>query len=1193
MNEKREILLTNQKWKDLCKELDLSAGESGAGNKLPDVLLNEGCSAGAVRVIGNELEKIIKNEREEFVKEIAAEKNGVKKWFELRISRYMDGALILKKEITEKKKKEKEMEKLLTEYETILDNVQSSIFLLDVEEEDGEIKFQRLNPREEELTGLSTEEVKGRTPVEVLGEDPGREVEENYRRCMEKKEVVKYKERLDLPGGIRFWETVLAPVVVDDSVEKIVGSSRDITKARTEKLKAEALFENNTSAVVMLDSEGRIEDINDEFHEVFGYELSEIEGEHLDDVLERGREGYCDREKTERLLQGEKIKGEGTRFDKHGNPGEFIYHGIPIIVEEEVIGFYALYDDITELKQAEAELMREKEKLEMTQFSLDNASMMIFRTNPRGEFLYANHQACEKLGYPREELEGTKVSRIIDEKEFIDRQEFWGKIQEEDSFSYERKFVTKDGEKFPVYIVSQYFQYEEEEYEFVFARDITEHKKMERELEIREQQYRKIFEAAPVGMELKDSQGIILDVNERTSQITGYDKEDLVGENLFTTLVPKFYSEKAREDFQKVLSGQELEQTLPARRKTGESYYVNLKDTKIQLPDGEDGVLSMRIDVTDRLEAERKLKEEKERFRSLAETSPFGLFVLKEEFEYVNPALEEMTGYSRDEILDMKFWEVVAPKYQSMVRRRGRALLAGKDVPASYEFELQRKDGEERWILFSGTRIDYEGETAVLGTAIDISERKKAQEKLEIREEQYRKIFEMAPVGLMLEDEEGNILEVNDKLCEITGFEEEELLGNNIMDTLVIPEWREQAKENMDRILSGENLEFKGFSRRKNGEKYYLHLFETKVSLPRDKEGILSIQLDITDLKEKEEELKYLSYHDSLTDLYNRTFLEEEMKRLNTERQHPLSIIYCDVNGLKIVNDTYGHEAGDELLKEVAGILNSITRDEDLVSRWAGDEYVILLPDTDYSTAQKIAGRLEKTCRKAEFRDIPITLGIGIAVKEDVEEEFGEVLTRADKRMYNDKLTKAQSTENKLVRNMLNTLGAKSAETKEHAMRMTDLAYRLGEKINLSSDELNRLTLLATLHDIGKTTISEGILTKEEKLTDEEWRTIKEHPKRGYKIAAATEEFASIARAILHHHEHWNGGGYPKGLRGEEIPLLSRIIAIVDAYDVMTAGRPYKEAVSKEEALQEIKRCAGSQFDPELAEKFVEMMKDN
>ncbi len=254
-------------------------------------------------------------------------------------------------------------------------------------------------------------------------------------------------------------------------------------------------------------------------------------------------------------------------------------------------------------------------------------------------------------------------------------------------------------------------------------------------------------------------------------------------------------------------------------------------------------------------------------------------------------------------------------------------------------------------------------------------------------------------------------------------------------------------------------------------------------SLP---EGILSIQTDITELKEKEETLKYLSYHDGLTDLYNRHYLEEEMERLNTERQLPISLIMCDVNGMKIVNDTYGHKKGDEVLIKVADILRECTRSEDIVSRWAGDEFVILLPQTDLDMARKISRRIEKACEGAEFEDIPITLGIGIAAKENLKEEFEEVLTRADERMYKDKLTKANSAENKLVQNMLNTLATKSQETTEHAMRMTELAHRLGKEIGLSNVQLNNLSLLASLHDIGKTAISEDILTKPGRLTEKE-----------------------------------------------------------------------------------------------------------
>ncbi|MCC3146014.1 diguanylate cyclase, partial [Halanaerobium sp. Z-7514] len=335
--------------------------------------------------------------------------------------------------------------------------------------------------------------------------------------------------------------------------------------------------------------------------------------------------------------------------------------------------------------------------------------------------------------------------------------------------------------------------------------------------------------------------------------------------------------------------------------------------------------------------------------------------------------------------------------------------------------------------------------------------------------------------------------------------------------------------------------------------------------------------------------IAYMSFHDSLTGLYNRVYLEDMMERIDTARNLPICLIMADLNNLKQLNDLYGHATGDQCIKKAAEILTQSCRQEDVVARWGGDEFVILLPNTDLKESEKIIQRINQ----AEFAagmEVELSIALGAACKSNENEEIFEILNEAENRMYINKFANRESGRGIILSSFLNTLKEKSFETETHVNRMSELTKRFGKKLELSNEQIDKLFILSLLHDIGKISIPERILNKKDKLSEEEWEIIKSHPEAGYRIIESIPRFSHIAEEILHHHERWDGSGYPEGLKGEEIPLLSRILTIVDAYDVMISGRPYKEAMSKEEVIAELKECAGTQFDPELVKIFLEII---
>jgi diguanylate cyclase (GGDEF)-like protein/PAS domain S-box-containing protein len=348
-------------------------------------------------------------------------------------------------------------------------------------------------------------------------------------------------------------------------------------------------------------------------------------------------------------------------------------------------------------------------------------------------------------------------------------------------------------------------------------------------------------------------------------------------------------------------------------------------------------------------------------------------------------------------------------------------------------------------------------------------------------------------------------------------------------------------------------------------------------------------------LQKSEERFKYMSFHDKLTGLYSRVYFSEEMARLGKDlsRLVPLSIISIDIDGLKLINDTFGHEAGDELLISVAKIISMPFRKIDMIARIGGDEFCIILPRTEHQIALTKKAEITKLVDKhnQENPSFQMNMSIGVATSESVKEEnIYDIYQRADKNMYEYKVIHPDSPKSGVVDMLLAALSERDFMAQGHSERLTDLAVMMADKMTLSDDERRNLILLAKVHDLGKVGIPDKILFKPRKLSEEEYEIMKEHVKIGNKMAVRSKELFYIADLILHHHEFWDGNGYPDGLKGEEIPLECGMFSIMDAYDAMISTRPYRDKISKKEAIRELRKYSGAQFDPRLVDEFVKLV---
>ncbi|MDR3563379.1 MAG: diguanylate cyclase [Negativicutes bacterium] len=549
----------------------------------------------------------------------------------------------------------------------------------------------------------------------------------------------------------------------------------------------------------------------------------------------------------------------------------------------------------------------------------------------------------------------------------------------------------------------------------------------------------------------------------------------------------------------------------------------------------------------------------------------------------VNRQASLLFGYSVEEIKAIGLAAIASPaNVESALSRIRNTIIAG---PQLYVRETADRAGNRLVLEIQSSPAVIHGKVRCLALMRDITGRKKMEEEIIQLQAQKQAMLDAIPDIIVGHNRKGDFLYYKPSKNSAFSSLAEAPVGKNAKDFFP-PDYLPRVLEAIEQaLLTGQHsYEAKLFTK---GADTYVESRYVKVN----EDEVLVIVRDITERYRMEERLEFLSLHDSLTGAYNRAYFEEEMRRLESRKHRGIGLFVGDVDGLKIINDTLGHRHGDQLLRQVAAILRTGLESPDFVARIGGDEFAVVLFEPTEAELESLEMRYQKAI--ADYnRDnphLPLSLSVGWAA-DYTGDSVEQVIKEADHNMYRQKMHQSQSVRGAIVQTMMKALEARDFITEGHADRMQVMAEAMGRQLGLSQGALADLRLLAKFHDIGKVGIPDSILNKPGRLDDEERAVMQRHCEIGFRIARSSPDLAPIAEWVLKHQEWWDGHGYPLGLEGEEIPVECRILALVDAYDAMTNDRPYRQALTPEVAVAEIRRCSGTQFDPFLVELFLDLL---
>ena len=626
-------------------------------------------------------------------------------------------------------------------------------------------------------------------------------------------------------------------------------------------------------------------------------------------------------------------------------------------------------------------------------------------------------------------------------------------------------------------------------------------------------------------------------------------------------------------------------------------------------------IIVMSIHVIVRNRNHRRLIIEKNSIDNILEATHAGSWKwnISEKWIKIDDRCKEILGYSKNELPLMNIKEVYPLIHPEDLKKTFRVIkhLYRKEIEyATIEQRMLHKNGSWIWIQVRGKIVSWD-ETrtpmVMAGIFSDVTQQKEYEEKINLFFDQSLSgfFFMMLDEPIVWNDSidkskaleyvfsHQRITKVNSAYLEQYGYTLEDALNKTPKDAFIHD--LEYGKDLWKQLFDKGNLHIRTDERRKDGSQIwvegdYICMYDSSGRII----GHFGNQMDITESVFRENDIQFLAEHDFLTDLHNRSYFFKTLEKYIKELRFPIGIMMFDVNGLKIVNDAYGHDMGDLLLIKVASMLNSIKSYDTVISRIGGDEFGAIFPNTTFDEMVRISNVIKEDKDSLVIEGIHFTLSTGFELMRDEHHNLKDVMKIAENYMYRNKLYEGMSVRNHAIKAILSTLTDKFKIEKEHSENVSAICAKIGKALKLRQDAVYQLELAGMFHDIGKISIPDFILSKPGKLTPEEVETMQTHTEIGYQILRAADEYSHLAEYALYHHERFDGTGYPRKIAGKKIPMFARIIAVAESYEAMTSDRPYRKAMSVDYAISEIIRCSGTQFDPDIAKAFVtKVMKRN